>query len=415
MNRRDFLATGAGGALGTALTPPAGGSSGAAASSGQSTVPRSLFPRLEHEIFINAAAGTPLSTFAHNGLRAYEEYWRLGAAGRGNYFANMYAETREQIARLLGAEADEIAFVQCTKEGEQVVIDGLPALHAGGNLVTNDLHFSGSLHNMVGMRRAGMDVRIVRSGDWRTDVGAMADAIDDDTALVSVTLLSNVNGHIEPIRELAEVAHAHGAYVYADVIQAVGIFPVDVTAMGIDFAAGNGYKWLFGPHGTGFLYVRQELQGSALEDMAFPGNARHNYEPWVAQPDPNEADFVVHPRASGRRYETGHQAYLCYAALHEGLKFIEDAGVDSLLAHTVRLNQRLYEGVDEDRYECISPHVDRSPIITFRARGDADVASALRAANVVVSLSADGLIRVSPAVFSNDGDIDALIEALHDA
>ena len=90
--------------------------------------------------------------------------------------------------------ANEIAFVQCTKHGEQIVLDGLPALRTGGNVVTNDLHFSGSLHHLVGLRRAGIDVRIVRSAGWQTDVAAMAESIDDDTALVSVTLISNVNG-----------------------------------------------------------------------------------------------------------------------------------------------------------------------------------------------------------------------------
>ncbi len=425
MNRRDFIATGASGALGSAITPS--GRPGHAAATGtsidatesrggQSPEPRALFPRLEHEVFLNAAAGTPLGTFAQDGLRAYEEYWSLGPGeGRRAYFNTMLGETRDKIARLIGAADNEIAFVQCTKHGEQIVMDGIPALRAGGNLVTNDLHFSGSLHHLVGMRRAGMDVRIVRSEDWQTTVAAMAEAIDDDTALVSVTLVSNVNGHIEPVRELADVAHSHGAYVYADIIQATGIFPVDVTEMGIDFAAGNGYKWLFGPFGTGFLYVRHELQGSALEDRLFPGNARHNYEPWVAEADPEAGDFVFRSRMDGQRYQPGHQAYLCYAALHEGLKFVEDAGVDRLLSHTVGLNQRLYNGLDADRYTCISPHVDRSPIITFRPRGDVDVERTLGAANVVVSLVAGSRIRVSPAVFNDESDIDALIEALNRA
>jgi selenocysteine lyase/cysteine desulfurase len=85
------------------------------------------------------------------------------------------------------------------------------------------------------------------------------------------------------------------------------------------------------------------------------------------------------------------------------------------MAHSVSLNQRLYAGLDADRYACISPHVDRSPIITFRPRVDVDLEGALRAANVVVSVSADRRIRVSPAVFSNESDIDVLVEALNGA
>ncbi len=432
MNRRDFLATGAGGALSSALHRPGGAASSederrrSGGPEGSRTIGggaailqdvRSLFPRLDHEIFLNAAAGTPLSAFAQHGLRQYEDFWRLGpGGGRSAAIGAMLDDTRAGLARLIGAQAHEIAFVQCTKQGEQIVLDGLPALRDGGNIVTNDLHFAGSLHNLVGLQRTGVDVRIVRSENWRTNVDAMAAAIDDATALVSVTLVSNVNGHIEPIREIADIAHAHGAHVYADIIQAAGIVPVDAPAMGIDFAAGNGYKWLFGPHGTGFLYVRQELQGTVLEDELFPGHVRHNYAPWVDEPDPGQPALPFAARTDAQRYQPGHVAYLCYAAVHEGLAFIDEVGVEDALAHSVALNQRLLAGLDAARYTCISPHVDRSPIITFRGPGRPRVAAALEASNVVVSLSpTEPQIRVSPAIFSNEDDIDALIDLLNGA
>lgn len=420
MNRRDFFAAGAGSAVAGNLGGPAPGAARspiaarAAGSAGQQA--RDRFARLDNEIFINAAGGTPLGAFAAAGLREYEELWRLGRDdGRGAAFGLMLDETRAGLARLIGAQPEEIALVQCTKQGEQIVLEGLPALRRGGNVVTNDLHFGGSLHNLVGLRGAGVDVRIVRSSNWATSLDAMAAAIDDDTALVSVTLVSNVNGHVEPIRELADIAHAHRAHVYADIIQAAGIVPIDVGEMGIDFAAGNGYKWLFGPHGTGFLYVRQSLQGTVLEDRMFPGHLRPNYEPWVEQPDPAQPDFPIAPPTDALRYQPGHVAYLCYAALREGLRFVDAVGVREALAHSVDLNRRLLDGLDADRYECISPHVDRSPIIAFRAPAGAELEPALRAANVVVSLSVGGQIRVSPAVYNRREDIDVLVEALNGA
>ncbi len=415
MNRRDFLASSAGGALAGALTP-AGGPRGARSGRSAISQARASFPRLEREVFINAAGGTPLGSFAEDGLRRYEDFWRLGPGeGRGELFGQMVDQTRRGLARVIGAQPTEIAFVQCTKQGEQIVLDGLDALRNGGNVVTNDLHFAGSLHNLIGLRNTGVDVRIVRSKDWRTDVDAMKAAIDEATALVSVTLVSNVNGHIEPMREIAEVAHAHGAHVYADIIQAAGIVPIDVEELGIDFAAGNGYKWLFGPHGTGFLYVREELQGSVLRDRVFPGHVRHNYEPWVEAPDPDVPDFPYLARTDAARYQPGHFAYLCYAAVHEGIGFLEQAGIAELQTHSVTLNRRLLDGLDADRYRCISPHVDRAPIIAFQATGRQDLEAALRAANVVVSLSGGRQFRVSPAVYNDESDIDALIQALNRA
>ncbi len=185
---------------------------------------------------------------------------------------------------------------------------GLHALRNGGNVVTNDMHFTESLHNLEGLRRAGLDVRRVRAADWDVPLEAMEAAIDDRTSVVAVTLISNINGRVEPLRKLSDIAHAHGAYVYADIIQAAGIVPIDVQALGIDFVAGSGYKWLFGPHGVGFIFVREGLRGTVLEDHLFPGHVTHNYQPWVARSDSDHDDFVYMEPTDARRYQPGHMS-----------------------------------------------------------------------------------------------------------
>jgi len=420
MNRREFLASGTGSLAAAAWHPETPLPEFVPGQSGDDF--RALFPRLEREIYFAAATGTPLSTFTAAGLRQYEEYWRYGPGeGRADAVRALHDETRDALAQLLGAQAHEIAFVHCTKAGEQIVLDGLPALRDGGNVVTNDLHFGGSLRHMIGLRQRGVDVRIVPSVDWQTDLDAMRDAIDDDTALISVTLLSNINGHIEPMRELADIAHARGAYVYADVIQAAGISPIDVNAMGIDFAAGNGYKWLFGPHGAGYLYVREELQGTVLEDRLFPGRTWANYEPWV-----DEADRDIDEVAASGRYQPGHVGYLGYAALREGLRLIEQIGVEQLRAHSVALNRRLIDQLDARRYPCISPQIDESPIVTFLLLDNDGLAERLRSANVATgngpSPGGGGArspvrhrprLRISPAIYNTPEDVDILAGALN--
>jgi selenocysteine lyase/cysteine desulfurase len=373
---------------------------------------RSLFPRAQREVFLNAAGGTPLGTFADRGLRRYMDFQRLGPGeGRDDYVGEMRSEIRGLFGGLIGAQPSEIAWVHCTKAGEQVVIDGLETLRRGGNIVTNDMHFTGSLHNLVGLRRSGRDVRIVMGEDWDVSLEAMDAAIDTNTALVTVSLVSNINGRVEPLRELAEIAHARGALVFADIIQAAGIVPMDVRELGVDFAACNGYKWLYGVHGAGFLYVREDLQGTALPDRLFPGHVTHNYPPWVEQMDPDAGAFMYDPRTDASRYEPGHVSYLGYCAVYEGLKFISQIGVEAALRHSVRLNQRLQAQLDPDAYACITPNVPESAIITFVAREPTGLEGRLRAGNVVVGLSGNR-IRVSPAVFNDEADVDALAEAL---
>lgn len=411
MKRRDFLAAGLGGTVLVAGTP----SPNRRWEPAQDTV-RSLFPRLARETYVDAAAGIPLGAFAEAGLRRYADFQRLGPdGGRGAYVARVLRDLRGSFAALIGARPSEIALVHCTKAGEQTVLEGLDPGRHGRNIVTNDMHFSGSLHHLVGLLRAGVDVRIVRGREWDVSLEDMAAAIDDDTALVAITLVSNVTGRIEPIRDLADIAHAHGALVYADIIQAAGVMPVDVRAMGIDFAAANGYKWLYGVHGAAFLFVREELQGTALPDRLYPGHVVYNYPPWVDRADPAREPLVYEPPTDASRYQPGHVSYLGYCAVSEGIEFIRRHGTAATLAHSVALNGRLIDGVDAERYELLSPHVERSPIVTYRRRDGRRVEEALGAAGVTVSVLGPerNLVRVSPALYNDERDIDRVVEVLN--
>ena len=405
MNRREFLAAGVGGVLG------AQGVAEPRTSPMRTQEIRSLFPRLQQDVFLNAAAGTPLSRFTQAGLRRYEDAWRNGRdAERGEVMQRV----RSAFAQLIGAETSEIGLVHCTKAGEQIVLDGLPELRSTGKVVTNDLHFGGSLHNLIGMSKSGLNVHIVRSRDWNVPLDAMEEAIDETTTLVSVTMVSNVNGRLEPLRKLTEVAHARGALVYADIIQAAGVVPIDVKALGVDFAACSGYKWLFGPHGVGFFFCRKDRQGTSLRDSLFPGFARPNYPPWVEEADPEVDSYGYVAPTDARRYQPGHVSYLGYSALYEGLKFIGEIGVGALRDHSVGLVRRLLQRIDRDKYPCISPDTDVSPIVSFARTNARSLEERLRARKLVIS-HAPGYLRVSPAIYNTEEDIDRLAEALNEA
>ncbi|MEM8933688.1 MAG: aminotransferase class V-fold PLP-dependent enzyme [Acidobacteriota bacterium] len=423
MNRREFLAAGAAAAGACGLPAVAATESGADSPTANATMsspmgdePRALFPWIEREIYLNAARGTPLSTFSAAAIDQYQELLRYGyGGGRDDPFFEMMDEIRGRFGALIGARASEIAMTQCTKGGEQIVLDRLPKLRAGGNVVTNDFHYAGSLHNLLGLRQAGTDVRIVRAAeDWTLDPEAMIDAIDDDTALVAVTLVSNVNGRIEPMHDLVAAAHAKGALVYADIIQAAGIMPFDVRELGIDFAACSGYKWMFGVRGTAFFYVRDEHQGKALVDRVFPGSSEPLYDPWTAGATPEGSGvdgFSYRAPTDARRYQPGHISYIGFCALYEGIRFIHRIGVEAMLRHSVTLNRRLLDQVDLERYPCISPDVDRSPIVTFLGSDQAGLKQRLKRAGVAVTLHGPR-IRVSPAIYNTPEDMDRLAAVL---
>src|SRR5205823_8606757 len=126
-------------------------------------------------------------------------------------------QVTQLFAKLSHAKPSELALVICTKAGEAAIVIGLNIQGSGGNLVTKDLRYAGSIHDYIGRRKAGMDVRIVKHRDWHIDLADMEKAVDRKTKLISITLVSNVNGHVENAKAISDLAHAHGAYVYADI------------------------------------------------------------------------------------------------------------------------------------------------------------------------------------------------------
>ncbi|MDJ0840659.1 MAG: aminotransferase class V-fold PLP-dependent enzyme [Acidobacteriota bacterium] len=409
MKRRTFLASGLVGSL-------TAGSWSNAALAGAPIADmdiRAAFPRMEQEIYLNAAGLMPLATFGQEALQKYMTYQQMGPkAGTSDYVFDMWDDIRGLFAKMVGAEESEIGLVHCTKAGEQIAIDAVDHIKKGGNIVTNDLHFSGSLHNLTGLQKAGRDVRFVRAKNWRVSVEDMKKAVDDRTALVTLTLLSNINGQIADVKAIAEHAHRHGALVYADIIQAAGVVPLDLHALDVDVAACSCYKWLYGVYGTGFLYVRKELQGKRLPDMLYPGRVHYNYEPWTGEIDANEGMFGTKPQKDATRYQPGHVNYMGYCAVYEGLKFLHKVGVENALAHSVKLNRRLLEKIDPKKYPCITPDVTRSPIITFLTENPQELRKKLKAADVVITV-AHNRMRVSPALYNNEADIDALAVVLN--
>ena len=396
MDRRAFLST--------SLAPVL---SGLAAPSSDEF--RDQFPILTDLVYLNMASMGPLPLFSSEGMRRGMEFQERLTRER-EYIGEVQNGVRARFAELVGADEDEIALTYATKAGEQVAIDGaLHRLREGANIVTNDLHFSGSLHNLVGLRRQGVDVRIVRAEAWRVSPERMIEAIDDNTALVCVSLVSNVNGHVEDVEPIARRVHQAGGILYADIIQAAGAVPVNLHALDVDLAACNGYKHLLGVHGAGFLFVRRSLQGSGIPDRMFPGHVAHGYPPWL--PAEAEEPYTFNPPTDARRYEAGHVNYIGYCACYEGIARLSAIGTAEVLKHAVRLKRRLAAGLPADRFECITPDLEASGIATFRLTDPAAVRGRLEASEVVVTLSGDRM-RVSPGYFNTEADVDRLLEVV---
>ena len=258
---------------------------------------RADFPIVANETYLNSAAMHPLGTFAAGAIQRGLEFRLHGPGeGREDFGAAKQEDLKKRYGQLINAASSEIAFTANTSDGENIVVMGLDLARKGGNIVIDELHFTTSLYMYKELEKKGVELRVVKHRNWAIDVNDMDKAIDRNTRLVSLALVSNVNGYMHDAKAVSALAHARGAHVFADIIQAVGAVPVDVKALGIDFASAGTYKWIMGERGLGFLYVREDLQGTVLPTTRYGHRQVANF---------NRAQLTWEPLPGGARYETG--------------------------------------------------------------------------------------------------------------
>ena len=374
---------------------------------------REDFPRARTMAYFDNASSHPISVHSAAALHRYVD-WVAHEVGEPWWPA--WAPPRDQakalFAQLINADPGEIAFARSTVESESNILNGLRDHLAGGNVVTSDLSFNPCIYNYKFREQQGLDVRIVKNRNWQIDMAAMEDAVDGNTRLISVALVSNVNGYVADVAALSKLAHDNGAYLYVDIMQAAGGVPIDVKAMGIDFAACSTFKWLMGVKGFGFLYVRSDLQLDVLKPSQPTGGVALNYPPWVEDPDSAGKEISFSPPTGVGAYEVSYPSYEGVVCAQESLQYILSLGVDSIRNHARDLTDRLQEELPQRGYKSITPQGNESPILSFVAPHPEAVLASCRSANVHVAMRFGNKMRLSPSVYNNHEDIDRLLEAL---
>ena len=311
-------------------------------------------------------------------------------------------EVRAQFARLVHAEPAEVGFLFSTSEGENIVSAALD-LQPGDNIVVDELHYNTTfvLYRHLESTR-GITLRIVKHRDGRVGADDFARAVDRRTRLVSVAWVSHQNGFRHEMRPIADLAHDHGALFYTDAVQALGMFPADVRAAGIDFMTSGTYKWLLGGFGVAPFFVRRELVDRIRVDRL---GALH-----VEKELPDHR-YEIYKTAKKFEYAT-----LPFAEVYQlgaGLAYLEKVGIDRIEQHTVALARELRDGLAALGFDLFTPAGNGSSIVSLRLRkNQARARDVLDKAGVQVSYREGGsMIRVSPALFNTRGEIRQFLDA----
>jgi selenocysteine lyase/cysteine desulfurase len=365
--------------------------------------------------YINSAYMHPMPAAVAETVRRYAEARaRPGAENAPWPTPTVGAEVKALFAALINASPAEISFVPNTSTGENLIIQGLDLPRTGGNVVTDALHFDGSiLHLQALQREQGLDLRLVMPRDFRIDLRDMERVVDGKTKLIALSLVAMYNGFQHDLKAVCDLAHAHGAYVYADIIQAAGATPIDVKASGVDFCACAAFKWLMADFGLGFLYVREDLLGAVVRRTQYGYEQAPDLETHFLPYDaPGPTPFTWHlGMDAASHFEVGSAANAARAALHTSLPYLQRLGVAQIEAYRQPLLARLRRELPRLGFEPATPEDSRSALITFTMKDGERVRTRLLKAKVNARVGAH-FIRLSPSVFNDDRDIDRLLEAL---
>jgi selenocysteine lyase/cysteine desulfurase len=408
MNRRRWFAEAAACAsVGSALELQLAGES-----SGASHLPaRSDFPMADAATFLNNAAWHPLSAGASSAIQTYLQRKSTGSTRFS--FAPAGDQVKVLLAKLIHVQPSSISFVPSTTVGENLIAAGLGFPHTQGNIVTDALHYENSTILYRSLQAQGLDVRFVKPREGRIELADLDRAIDRNTKLVAISLVSYLNGFQYDLKAVCDLAHSRGAYLYADIVQAAGSVPIDVEAAGADFCGGGSHKWLMGDMGLGYLYVREDLLDKVIRRTQFGSRQVTAFENHVFPYDVTTDGAATWKPLKGAaaHFEVGTISQATVAALSYSLPYIQRLGVERIQAHVQSLTRRLQKELPRLGYPSVTPPEAKSAIVSFVVKDPSALATRLEKANIDVKID-QHLLRLSPSVYNNQTDIDKLLNTL---
>src|SRR3954447_2232140 len=306
-----------------------------AVSSGVSAC-RARFPIFEKLVYVNSCSQGALSDSVR---AAYDEYL-TGGDDRGapwDYWVERTEAARAAFAGLVNGEPDDVAVTTSLSAGVSALASAVD-FAARPNVVISDFEFPtiGQIWHAQELR--GAHVVHVAADGAEIPLERFAEAIDEQTALVSITAVCYRNGARLPVEEIAQMAHDRGALVLLDAYQAVGTYPLDVAELGVDALAAGVLKYLLGSAGLAFMWTRPGLAERVLPTQTG----------WFADRDIFEMDIRDYsPSPTARRFESGTPPVPSLYAGVAGMELMMEIGIAETREHVTALNERLIAGVDE--------------------------------------------------------------------
>jgi selenocysteine lyase/cysteine desulfurase len=361
---------------------------------------RSQFPVFERKVYLNSCSQGALSKRVEAAFGEYLHSWHEHGSP-WDLWIGKYEEARGIFARFIGAEADEVALVASASAGVNSIASAL-SFGERRKVILGEFEFPTMGHIWLSQARRGAEIAFIDADHERITVEAYDRAIDRKTLIVPITHVCFRNGFRSPVNEVTRIAHDRGALVLLDDYQDSGTRQVDVKAMDLDFYVSGTLKYLLGPPGLAFLYVRKSLALSLVPSITG----------WFGQANPFAFDVkLLEPAPNARRFQAGTPAIPPVYGASEGVRLLQEIGLRNVSQHVGMLTTALMKGARELGIRAKTPADSVGPLVVLQAKDSDALVKIFGESGIVVSNRHDGL-RISFHVYNTLDDVKAVLGLL---
>jgi kynureninase len=360
---------------------------------------RERFPILATTTYLISHSLGPMPAEAEHRLAEYARAWSTrGIRVWGEGWWDMPFTVGDQVGRLIGAPPGSTVMHQNVTIAEAVVLSCFDFQGERNRVVYEEENFPSVRYLHQAQRARGAEIVVCPDED------AIVEAIDERTLLVPISHVIFRTGRIQDVEPIIRRAHEVGALVVLDAYQSVGTVPLDVSALGVDFAVGGSVKWLCGGPGAAWLYIRPDL-AETLEPTLVG---------WQAHADPFAFAPELEYAKGSARFLTGTPNVPGLYAATAGYDIVEEAGVERIRANSMRQTELFIGLLDEAGFEVVSPREPdrRGGSVVVRVPDFEAVHTALDARDILCDFRPDAGLRFGPHFFNTDEELELTVSAL---
>jgi selenocysteine lyase/cysteine desulfurase len=368
---------------------------------------RSLFPITKHAIYVNHAAVSPLPIGTVNAIESQLSDVRDNGSINFRSWIAVKERARSLLAELLGARPEQVAFMRNTSDGLSTVANGLE-WRAGQNIVTFNREFPANIYPWLRLRDAfGVDIRMCEECDGRVDMEQLERLVDENTRVIAISHVQYASGFRADLERLGRLAREHDALLVVDVIQSLGVLPLNVESELVDVAAGASHKWLLGPEGVGYLYLSDR--------------ARERIQPtlvgWISVEDPEDYhNFEQEWKNGTLAWETGTGAAALIHGLNASLELLQTSGPERIAAYLETLTDLLCEKLKSKNYRVVSARDvgQKSQIVCIQHPAKLSAMhlyKQLKSRSIITAPRSDRL-RIAPHFYNSFDEMEELVRSL---